>query len=294
MTPLRQRFIDDLRIRNYSPATIKGYVAGVLRFARHFGCSPDRLGTEQVRAFQVHLVQQQADWSVFNQTVSALRFLYGTTLSRPDLVEVIPYGKRPKTLPSVLSPEEVLCLLETARPGRERVLFQTAYACGLRINELLHLQVRDIDSSRMIIQVRQGKGRKDRLVPLSGGLLQELRAYWRRFRPPVWLFPGAALDRPLTDGALHRTCQQVVARSGLSKHITLHTLRHSFATHLLEAGVDVVTVQALLGHSTLKTTARYLHISTRRLQQMPSLLDRLLLPEVTAATTATAATETHS
>jgi len=282
MTPLRQRFIDDLRVRNYSPKTIHAYVAGVVRFARHFNRSPADLGAEHVRSFQIHLLQQQTSWSWYNQIVCALRFLYGTTLGKPELVDVIPYGKKPRTLPTVLSPDEVLILLDAARAGRERMLLQLAYACGLRGSELLHLQVTDIDSSRLIIHVREGKGRKDRLVPLSPRLLEELRAYWRRYRPAAWLFPGAFPGRPLNDGSLHRLCQRVVKRSGLTKAVTLHTLRHSFATHLLEAGIDVVTVQTILGHSNLKTTARYRHSSTRRLQQMPDLRDRLLLPTLTA------------
>jgi integrase/recombinase XerD len=289
MTPLRQRFIDDLRVRNYSPKTIHAYVAGVVRFANHFQRSPAELDAEHIRAFQLHLLNQQVTWSLYNQTVCALRFLYGTTLGKPDLVPFIPYGKKPKTLPGVLGPEEVQCLLEAAHPGRQRMLLQTAYACGLRGQELLHLQCSDIDSARMVIHVRAGKGRKERLVPLSVGLLAELRAYWRRYRPATWLFPGLIAGRPLTDGSLHRLFQEVVARSGLKKRVTLHTLRHSCATHLLEAGVDVVTIQAVLGHINLKTTTRYLHVSTRRLQQLPSLLERLLL--LPAATlTATAAT----
>jgi integrase/recombinase XerD len=284
MTPLRQRFIDDLRRRNYSPKTVKAYVAGVLRFARHFDRSPALLGTEHIRTFQIHLLEQKAAWSLYNQTVCALRFLYGTTLGQPDVVQLIPYGKKAKTLPVVLSPEEVLRVVAAARTGRERMLVQTAYACGLRGGELLHLQVRDIDSARMVLHIHQGKGGKDRLVPLSPRLLEELRAYWRCYRPSLWLFAGTIADRPLTEGSLHRICQSIVARAGLSKHVTMHTLRHSFATHLLEAGVDLVTLQAMLGHSSVKTTARYLHISTRRLQQMPSLLDRLMLPAPTGTT----------
>jgi integrase/recombinase XerD len=284
MTPLRQRFIDDLRVRNLSPKTINAYVAGVLRFAGYFNRSPAELSTEHVRAFQIHLLEEQATWSLYNQTVCALRFLYGTTLGKPELVQRIPYAKRPKTLPGVLSPDEVVRLLAAARPGRQRMLLQTAYACGLRGQELLHLQCSDIDSARMVIRIREGKGRKERLVPLSAGLLEELRAYWRRYRPRTWLFPGIGPDRPLTDGSLHHLCQQVVARAGLKRRVTMHTLRHSCATHLLEAGVDVVTIQAVLGHINLKTTARYLHVSTRRLHQLPSLLERLMLP--TAAATA--------
>ncbi len=284
MTPLRQRYIDDLRLRNYSPRTVQAYVAGVARFARHFGRSPDQLGPDDVRAFQLELLRRRASWSQFNQTVCALRFLYGVTLGRPERLPLIPYGKRPRTLPGVLSPEEVLRLIDAARPGRDRLLLQVAYACGLRISELVRLRVTDIDSGRMVVVVRQGKGQKDRLVPLSPRLLAELRAYWRRYRPDGWLFPGADPQRPLAASNVQRLCQRLVRRAGLTKPCTPHTLRHSYATHLLEAGVDVVTLQAILGHRDLHTTAHYLHVSTRRLHQTPSLLDLLVVPAAAAAT----------
>lgn len=287
MTPLRQRFIDDLRLRNFAAKTIKAYVAGVVRFARHFGRSPAELDSEAIRTFQIYLLQQRATWSLYNQTVCALRFLYGVTLKRPDMVHAIPYGKKPKTLPSVLSPEEVVQLIQSATPGRQRVMVQTAYACGLRINELLHLRVTDIDSSRMVVVVRQGKGRKDRLVPLSLRLLAELRGYWRQYRPATWLFPGLNAGQPLTDGTFHRWFQELIRRAGLRKRVTCHTLRHSFATHLLEAGVDLVTLQVLLGHSHLRSTVGYLHISTRHLKRMPSLLDLLGVPPAVNAASAT-------
>lgn len=281
MTPLRQRFIDDLRLRNYARRTIDTYVSRVACFAKHFGRSPDLLGPNEVRDFQLHLLQQRVSWSSFNQAVCALRFLYGTTLGRPEQLPLIPYGKRPKTLPSVLSPAEVLRLLDAARPGRDRILLQVAYGCGLRLSELIHLQVADIDSARLVIHVRQGKGAKDRLVPLSLGLLEELRAYWRMHRPRTWFFPGQKPERPITPSNVQRRFGQLVKEVGLSKHCSMHTLRHSFATHLLEAGVDLLTLKALLGHTCLQTTARYLHISTHRLMQTPSLLDLLALPKPT-------------
>ncbi len=279
MTPLRQRFVDDLRLRNYSPRTIEAYVAGVARLAKHFGRSPDQLGTEEVRAFQLHLVGRRVSWSLFNQTVCALRFFYGVTLGRPEQVPFIPFGKRPKTLPCVLSPDEVLRLFEATTTRRDRVLLQTAYACGLRIGELLHLRVTDINSARMVIHVRQGKGAKDRLVPLSQRLLDDLRGYWKQYRPTTWLFPGTFTDRALTASNVQRLCQRLVTRAGIGKPATPHTLRHSYATHLLEAGVDVVTLQKLLGHRDLSTTAHYLHLTTDRLRQTPSLLDLLVLPQ---------------
>jgi site-specific recombinase XerD len=229
MTPLRQRLVDDLRLRNYSPQTIKAYVAGVARLAKHFGRSPDQMGSEEVRAFQVHLVGLRVSWSLFNQTVCALRFFYGVTLGRPEQVPFIPFGKRPKVLPCVLSPDEVLRLFEAAAPGRDRVLLQTAYACGLRVGELLHLRVTDIDSARMVIHVRQGKGNKDRLVPLSQRLLDDLRRYWKQYRPTTWLFPGAFADRAMTAGNVQRLCQQLVRRAGITKPATPHTLRNASA-----------------------------------------------------------------
>jgi len=282
MTPLRQRFIDDLRLRNYARRTIDTYVSRIACFAKHFGRSPELLGPDEVREFQLHLLQRRVSWSSFNQAVCALRFLYGTTLGRPEQLPLIPYGKRPKTLPSVLAPDEVLRLLDAAPPGRDRVLLQVAYGCGLRLNELLHLRVGDIDSARMVIHVRQGKGAKDRLVPLSLRLLDELRAYWRLCRPRTWLFPGQTADGTMTASNIQRRFGRLVRRVGLTKRCSMHTLRHSYATHLLEAGVDVLTLKALLGHASLQTTARYLHVSTRRLHQTPSLLDLLVLPRPAA------------
>ena len=280
MTPLRQRLVDDLELRNYSPRTIECYVAHVTRFANYFEQSPDVLGPEHMRAYQRHLLDKRASWSQFNQAVCALRFFYGTTLGRTDLVPMLPFGKRPKTLACVLSPEEVAQLLEAARPGRERMLLKTAYACGLRLMEVLDLEIRDIDGARMVVHVRQGKGNKDRLVPLSLQLLTELREYWRVQRPTRWLFyaQGNGAQRPLHPGTVQRQLRRAVKKAGLRKPATMHTLRHSFATHMLEAGVDVMTLQKILGHQQLSTTARYLHLRGDHLQRLPSLLERLALP----------------
>ncbi len=275
MTPLRQRFVDDLRIRNRSPRTIETYVAHVARFAKHFGRSPEALGPEEVRTYQLHLLERRVSWSLFNQAVCALRFLYGTTLGRPEQLPMIRFGKRPKKLPCVLSPEEVTRLIDAAQPGRERVIVETTYACGLRLEEMTHLQVADIDSQRMIVHVRQGKGHKDRLVPLSARLLKELRDYWRHYRPATWLFPNRTADGPCHGGSFERRFRRLVQRAGIAKPATMHTLRHSFATHLLEAGVDVMTLQKLLGHRQLSTTALYLHLRRDHLQNLPSLLDLL-------------------
>jgi integrase/recombinase XerD len=283
MTPLRQRFIDDMRLRNYSASTIKKYVYGVAQFAKRFGRSPDQLGPEEVRTFQLEMVRRGVCWTTFNQTVCALRLFYSLTLGRDEALPWIPYGKKPETLPTILSPEEVLALLKGAPISRDRVLLQTAYACGLRVSELLHLQVTDIDSSRMVIVVRQGKRKKDRQAPLSAGLLEVLRAYWYEHRPARWLFPGGRRDRPLAIPSTTRIMHTAARRAGLSKPVTMHTLRHCFATHMLEAGVDLRTVQIMMGHRHLATTARYLHVSTRQLRQTPSLLDQLMLPTTSAA-----------
>jgi integrase/recombinase XerD len=280
MTPLRQRFLDDLRLRNYSPRTLETYVACVARFARHFHRSPDQLGVEEIRAFQLHLLEQGASWSQFNQMVSALRFLYRVTLGQTELIPMIPYGKRPKRLPCVLSPEEVLRLLEATPPGLYRTLFQTTYACGLRLNEVIHLQVSDVDGARRVLHVRYGKGDKERLLPLSDRLLDELRIYWRHYRPRPWLFPKRRSgEQPIHATSVQKLCQHLVKRVQITKPASFHTLRHSFATHLLEAGVDVRTLQKLLGHSSLSTTAHYLHLTNNHLQRLPSLLD--LLPTLT-------------
>lgn len=278
MTPLRQRLVEDLRLRNYSPRTIQCYVAQVARFARHFGKSPELLGPDEMRVYQLHLLEKQVSWSQFNQAVCALRFLYGKTLGRAELVPMLPFGKRPKKLACVLSPEEVAQLLEAARPGRERVLLQTAYACGLRLQEVLNLEVRDIDSARMLVHVRQGKGNKDRLVPLSLKLLTILREYWRVQRPARWLFGTKDGQSRVHPGTVQRQLRRAVKKAGLRKPATMHTLRHSYATHMLEAGVDVMTLQKILGHRQLSTTARYLHLRGDQLQRLPSLLDRLALP----------------
>jgi len=276
MTPLRQRFLDDLRLRNYSPRTQKTYLAHVVHFARHFGRSPAQLGLEEVRAYQLYLLQdKRASWSAFNQAVCALRFLYRVTLKAPFAVDMIPYGKKPKSLPAVLAREEVVRLFAQVPQPIERLMLQTAYACGLRASELLHLRVSDIDSSRMLLWVRHGKGGKDRGVPLSPALLEALRAHWQRLRPTTWLFPGRTPTGQRSLGALQRVVRRAVLAAGFTKPVSLHTLRHSYATHLLEAGVDLLTIQRLLGHRDLQTTARYIHLTAPRLAQTPGLLEGL-------------------
>jgi integrase/recombinase XerD len=275
MTPLRQRFLHDLQLRNYAPKTVEAYLAGVVRFAKHFQRSPEQLGAEHVRDFQLHLLQRQVSWSLFNQTVCALRFLYRITLQRPDVVPFIPYGKKHKTQPVVLSVDEVRRFLDALTDPRHRLMLRAAYAGGLRVSEVVRLRVQDIDSARMLLWVRGGKGGKDRCVPLSPVLLHELRAYWRQHRPADWLFPGQTPSSPLHVASLQKACQRAAAAARLGKRVTPHTLRHSYATHLLEAGTDLLTIQRLLGHNNLKTTARYTHVSPEKVHATPSPLDRL-------------------
>jgi integrase/recombinase XerD len=288
MTPLRQRFVHDLQLRNYSPRTVETYVRHVVHFARHFGRSPELLGVEEIRLYQLHLIQQRhASFSAFNQVVCALRFLYRQTLHAAFDVTMIPYGKRPRVLAAVLSRAEVSQLLALVARPLERLILQTTYACGLRASEVLGLRVTDIDSSRMLLGVRHGKGGKDRQVPLSPALLAALRVHWQQRRPTTWLFPGQTATGQRSLGALQRVCRRAVVAAGFSKKVSLHTLRHSYATHLLEAGVDLVTIQRLLGHNHLQTTARYLHMTAPRLAGLPGLLEGL--PAAAVATVAVAA-----
>src|SRR5215207_4051342 len=232
MSPLRRRMIEDMTVRNLAPATQQSYLYAVARFSRHFARSPDRLGLEQVRAYQVHLAAQKRSWSHINQASSGLR---------------------------------------------NRAALTTAYGAGLRVREVSRLKLADIDSGRKVIRIEQGKGGKDRYVMLSAQLLQILRAYWRLARPARWLFPGRELDHPVGVATLQEACRVATRAAGLSKPVTVHTLRHSFATHLLEAGTDIRIIQVVLGHARLATTARYAQVATRMLAGTPSPLDRLSL-----------------
>jgi integrase/recombinase XerD len=290
MTPLRQRFLDELQRRNYSPRTVETYLQHVLRFARYFQRSPALLGPDEIRQYQLYLLQQRhASWSVFNQAVCALRFLYRTTLHASFGVDMIPFGRKPRSLPAVLSRAEVAQLLALVPQPLERLILQTTYACGLRAAEVLALRVADIDSSRMLLWVRHGKGGKDRSVPLSPALLAALRAHWQRWRPTTWLFPGQTPTGQRSLEALQRVCRRAVRAAGFTKKVSLHTLRHSYATHLLEAGVDLVTIQRLLGHRDLQTTARYVHLTAPRLAGLPGLLEGLPPVPATPAPTDAAA-----
>lgn len=229
--PLAQQLIDDLRLRNYSPRTIQAYVAAVLKLTRFFRLAPELLSAEQIRQFQIHLVQQRVSFSLLNQVTAGLHFFYTITLGRPDVVHKMAYGKRPKKLPTILAPDEVLRLFDAAPNDRDRTLLRTDYALGLRISELVALRLDDIDAARGIVHVHQGKGAKDRLVSLSSRLLEELRSYWRRYRPRPWLFAGRRPGEHISVGMVQRIVRCVVRRAGLNKAISLHSLRHSYATH---------------------------------------------------------------
>lgn len=265
MTPLRQRMVEDLQRRNYAPKTIRNYVSAVARFAEHFRRSPEELGAEHIRSYQLHLInERQVSWSTFNIAVCGLRFLYRVTLERDFDVRHLPYARAEKRLPSVLAQRELLDLF-AAVEGKHRALLVTAYALGLRVSELLRLTVDDIDSRRMIVHVRQGKGRKDRLIPLGEDLLAVLREHWRACRPPRWLFEGQRRGFPMSVRQAQRVCTNAAKRAGLRKPVSMHTLRHSFATHMLESGVDLRALQTVLGHKRVSTTDRYNHVKRRDL-----------------------------
>lgn len=274
MTPLRRRFIDELTRRNRAARTIATYVAAVARVARHFRTPPDRLTPDQLRDFQLHLIAGGASWSLFNQVASALRFLYRHVLGRPDVVPLVVYGKKPRTLPVVLSPGDVRRLLDAVPPGRHRLMLRIAYGCGLRLGEFTRLRVADVDAGRRTLWVRHGKGGKDRGVPLPDVLLAELRDHWRVHRPADWLFPGPA-GTPLNAATLQRAFHRARRAAGVRAGATVHTLRHCYATHLLEAGTDLPTIQRLLGHAHLSTTMLYLHLRADRAAGIRSPLELL-------------------
>lgn len=281
MTPLRQRFLEDLQLRNCAPRTRQAYVAHVAQFARHFERSPAELGAEEVRQYLLHLLQsRRLSTSTVNQCRCALRFLYQHTLRRPECVVDIEFRRQPKKLPVVLSQQEVRDLLRATAPRRDRLVLALMYATGLRVSEAVRLAVPDIDSQRMVILVEQGKGNKQRQVPLSQRLLEELRAWWCEHRNPIWLFPGQRPDLPVHVTGVQRAFQRAAARIRLTKRASTHTLRHTFATELMEAGIDLLTIQQILGHSNLATTAIYTHLRRNHLQAAAEVVTLLPLAEL--------------
>ena len=281
MTTLRQRMIDDLRVRNYAPGTIDLYIGSVARFAQHFGKSPDKLGPEHIRGYQTFLVNtKKVSWPVFNQAVCALRFFYKFTLGKPWMIEHIPFPKQEKRLPVVLSPEEVATFFQAVTNLKHRTVLMTMYGSGVRIAEALALHVYDIDSRRMLIRVQQGKGRRDRYTILPPTLLEGLGGYWKSSPSRPWLFPGRTSEQHLTQSSMHRVVRRVRKKAGLAKPVTTHTMRHCFATHLLEAGVDLRTIQLLLGHRSLNTSATYLHVAAGALRSDGKPIDLLAQAKV--------------
>jgi integrase/recombinase XerD len=277
VSPLRQRLLDDMQLRRFSPHTQEAYLRAVVRLAQFYQRSPDRISKQEVRAFLVDLVKRKkAAPSTYNQVRCALVFFYRVTLAREFALEQIVCQPCAKKLPTVLSPEEIVRFFQAARSLKHRALFQTMYAGGLRVSEVINLEVKDIDSERMVLHIRSGKGQKDRVVMLSEKLLPVLRAYWKTYRPTAKLFfPGKNRQRPMDRKNLWMACRGIARRAGLTKKVTPHTLRHSFATHLLEAGTDIRTIQVLLGHRSLRTTALYTLVSPARLTTTKSPLDLL-------------------
>jgi len=280
MTSLRKRMTEDMQVRNLALNTQTSYVQQVSLFARHFDKSPELLGPDDIRAYQIYLTNEKklATSSILT-AVAALRFCYKVSLKKDwTLDDVIPAPKKPEKLPVIPSPEEVVHFLGSVRSTRNRTILTSCYAAGLRISECIHLKASDIDSQRMVIRIDQGKGHKDRYVMLSPKLLETLRGYWKAVRPKEWLFEGDIAGQPINRSSVELACQKACQLPGNRKAITPHSLRHAFAVHLLEAGTDIRTIQLLLGHRSLSTTARYLRLATSKVCSTSSPLDLLPRP----------------
>jgi integrase/recombinase XerD len=276
ITPLRQRMIEDMTIRRLKERTQDYYQRAVAKYAQHFRTSPAKLDYEHVRQYQLHLVQSGWKPGYVNRTMSALRFFYKVTMGRQDALEMIPLAREPKKLRQILTPEEVVRLIEAAPSRKYRCAFSIAYGAGLRSSEVISLKVSDIDSTRMVLRIEEGKGGKDRLAKLSPQMLKELRAWWKEAKPRVFLFPSRfkALDH-ISARQYHRACRDAAIRARIDRSVHPHMLRHSFATHLLDQGVDIRVIQAMLGHKKLETTAIYAAVSPKLIQSVESPLDTL-------------------
>ncbi len=276
MTPLRQRFTEDMQLRGLAPTTQRSYTHYVADFAKFYDTSPEHLDLEAIRQYELYLLhEKKLSPESINTFVSAVQFFYQVTLEMPWGQDSFPRIKRPQHVPVVLSPEEVERFFQNVPSLKYRAAMMTCYGAGLRVSEAVSLRVSDIDSPRMLLRIQQGKGQKDRYAMLSPRLLAVLRAWWRAARPGLWLFPSWREGHHLSAAALQNACRDAWRQSGLSKRVTLHTLRHSFATHLLENGADIRVIQVLLGHSRIDTTARYTTVSPQLIGQTVSPLDRL-------------------
>jgi site-specific recombinase XerD len=275
MSPLRRRMIEDMTIRKFAPKTQHDYLQRVKNFAAFLGRSPDTASFEDVRRYQLHLTMSGVGVPTVNQMVSTLRFFFRITLKRHDILEHTHFIREPRKLPVVLSPEEVARLLDAAPGLKYKAALSVAYGAGLRAAEVVSLKIGDIDSQRMVIRVEQGKGRKDRYVMLSPHLLALLRAWWKAARPQGWLFPGRDRVQPMTTRQLNRACHAAAQMAEIDKCVSLHTLRHSFATHLLEQNIDIRVIQVLLGHAKLDTTALYTRVATKTISEVMSPLEHI-------------------
>ena len=280
MTHLRQVMVDELQRRNYAKTTVQYYIQAVERFAKHFHRSPDQLNQAHLREYQAYLLRdRKLEPRTVKLHVSALRFFFVKTLKRRYLLDDIPYPKVPRRLPIILTVEEVTRLIDAARTLTDRTMLMVLYSTGMRNAEMRSLQVKNIDSRTMLIHIERGKGGRDRYVPLSATLLETLRVYWRWMRPKTWLFPGTIAgwraDKPITPKVVWDACQSAATRAQIEKRVSAHVLRHSYATHLLEAGADLRTIQLLLGHVKLEHTVIYLHLSRRHLHAVTNPLDTM-------------------
>jgi site-specific recombinase XerD len=275
MSPLRRRMIEDMTVRKLSPKTQQGYIRTIKNFAAFLGRSPDKASFEDVRRFQLHLATSGASTPICNQTVAALRFFFRVTLRRSAIIEHTAFIHEPRKLPVVLSPEEVARLLDAAPGLKYKAALSVAYGAGLRAAEVVSLKIGDIDSKLMVIRVEQGKGRKDRNVMLSPHLLELLRAWYKAARPQGWLFPGQSPVTPLTTRQFNRACHAAAQMADIKKRVSPHTLRHSFATHLLEQNIDIRVIQVLLGHAKLDTTALYTRVATKTIREVMSPLEHI-------------------
>jgi len=275
ISPLHQRMIDDMTARRFSEATRRDYARHVRNFEAFLGRSPDTASREDLRDYQLHVAEQKIGAATVNSAVAALRFFFTVTLERPDLVRHLTSVREPRKAPVVLNQEEVVRFLEAAPGLKYKAVFGVAYGAGLRVSEVAALKVSDIDSQRMTLRVEQGKGRKDRYVMLSPQLLQWLREWWKAARPQGWLFPGQNPVNPMSTRQLVRAVHAAAKAAGITKRVTPHTLRHSFATHLLEQGVDIRVIQVLLGHAKLETTALYTRVAVNTIREVKSPLERL-------------------